>query len=31
LIANPDWAEIVKRGAAGELLPFNRSVLRQLI
>jgi 2,4-dienoyl-CoA reductase-like NADH-dependent reductase (Old Yellow Enzyme family) len=31
LIVNPAWAETVKRGAIDELLPFNRSVLAQLL
>jgi 2,4-dienoyl-CoA reductase-like NADH-dependent reductase (Old Yellow Enzyme family) len=31
LLANPDWANIVRRGAMGELLPFTRDVLAQLV
>ena len=31
LIVNPAWPGIVRRGALGELLPFNRSVLSELV
>jgi 2,4-dienoyl-CoA reductase-like NADH-dependent reductase (Old Yellow Enzyme family) len=30
LIVNPGWPAIVRKGALGELLPFNRSVLDEL-
>jgi len=28
---NPAWPGIVRRGALNELLPFNRSVLAELV
>jgi len=31
LIVNPAWPGIVRRGALSELLPFNRSVLAELV
>ena len=31
LIVNPAWPGIVRRGALNELLPFNRSVLAELV
>jgi 2,4-dienoyl-CoA reductase-like NADH-dependent reductase (Old Yellow Enzyme family) len=31
LIVNPEWPGIVRKGALNELLPFNRSVLSELI
>jgi 2,4-dienoyl-CoA reductase-like NADH-dependent reductase (Old Yellow Enzyme family) len=31
LIVNPKWPSIVRRGALNDLLPFNRSVLKELI
>ena len=31
LIVNPQWPGIVRRGALNELLPFNRSVLAELV
>jgi 2,4-dienoyl-CoA reductase-like NADH-dependent reductase (Old Yellow Enzyme family) len=31
LIANPAWPDTIRRGALHELLPFNRSVLAQLV
>jgi 2,4-dienoyl-CoA reductase-like NADH-dependent reductase (Old Yellow Enzyme family) len=31
LIVNPTWPGIIRRGALNELLPFNRSVLGELV
>ncbi len=31
LIVNPTWPSIVRRGALSELLPFNRTVLSELV
>jgi 2,4-dienoyl-CoA reductase-like NADH-dependent reductase (Old Yellow Enzyme family) len=31
LIVNPEWPGIIRRGALKELLPFNRSVLSELV
>jgi 2,4-dienoyl-CoA reductase-like NADH-dependent reductase (Old Yellow Enzyme family) len=31
LIVNPNWAEVVQRGALDELQPFQRDVLQQLV
>jgi 2,4-dienoyl-CoA reductase-like NADH-dependent reductase (Old Yellow Enzyme family) len=31
LIVNPAWPEIIRKGALGELRPFNRSVLGELV
>ena len=31
LIVNPAWPRIVRKGALNELLPFNRSVLGELV
>ena len=31
LIVNPEWPAIVRKGALGELQPFNRDVLAELV
>jgi 2,4-dienoyl-CoA reductase-like NADH-dependent reductase (Old Yellow Enzyme family) len=31
LIVNPNWPQIIQRGAINELLPYQRDVLAQLI
>ena len=30
LIANPDWTNLIKKGAYDQLLPYNRRLLLQL-
>jgi 2,4-dienoyl-CoA reductase-like NADH-dependent reductase (Old Yellow Enzyme family) len=31
LIVNPNWPAVIRKGALNELLPFNRSVLSELV